>query len=199
MVRLDRRLLYAAATSDALQALVCSSRKLRGQAFDRAGRFVAGESLPEALAAVRALVSDGFAVSVDLFGENVDDQQRVMRVVDDYCELARAGLDDGCIFHSDRGGDYTSAAYGDKLASLGIRQSVGRTGVCYDNALAESFFATLKNELVNRTVYPTKGHARRDIRRCIELRCNTRRIHSALDYQTPNEVYNQYLNRAQAA
>ena len=56
------------------------------------------------------------------------------------------------------------------MKKLGIRQSVGRTGICYDNAMAESFFATLKNERVHRTVYPTREHARNDIARYIETR-----------------------------
>jgi transposase InsO family protein len=103
------------------------------------------------------------------------------------------------VFHSDRGSNYTSAEFADKLASLGVTQSVGRTGICYDNAMAESFFATLKNELVHRTVYPTRQHARKDVARYIELRYNTRRIHSGLGYRTPQEVYDEYLNRQQAA
>ena len=105
----------------------------------------------------------------------------------------------GAIFHSDRGSNYTSTEFAGKLASLGLRQSVGRTGICYDNALAESFFAVLKNELVHRTQYPTREHARKDIARYIEFRYNTRRIHSALGYRTPNEVHDEYLNRQQAA
>ena len=99
------------------------------------------------------------------------------------------------IFHSDRGSNYTSAEFGDKLVSLGVRQSVGRTGVCWDNAMAESFFAVLKNELVHRTVYPTREHARKDVARWIEFRYNTKRIHSGLGYRTPQEVYGEYLNR----
>lgn len=103
------------------------------------------------------------------------------------------------IFHSDRGSNYTSAEYAATLQRLGIRQSVGRTGICYDNALAESFFATLKNERVHRTAYPTREHARKDIARYIEFRYNTRRIHSGLGYRTPQEVYNEHLNRPRAA
>src|SRR5665811_1498887 len=108
-------------------------------------------------------------------------------------------LPEGAVFHSDRGSNYTSADFADKLDSLGINQSVGRTGICYDNAMAESFFAVLKNELVHRTVYPTREHARRDIARYIEFRYNTRRIHSGLGYRTPQEVHDTYLNRAEAA
>jgi putative transposase len=103
------------------------------------------------------------------------------------------------IFHSDRGSNYTSGRFGRTLESLGIQRSVGRTGICYDNSMAESFFATLKNELVHRTVYPTRRHAMTDIARYIELRYNTRRLHSGLGYKTPHEVYTEYLNGQQAA
>jgi transposase InsO family protein len=108
-------------------------------------------------------------------------------------------LADEAVFHSDRGSNYTSAQFGATLARLGIRQSVGRTGICYDNAMAESFFATLKNERVHRTVYPTREHARRDIARYIELRYNTTRRHSALGYKTPQQVHDEYLKRQPAA
>lgn len=107
-------------------------------------------------------------------------------------------LCDGAVFHSDRGSNYTSGEFADTLTSLGVAQSVGRTGICYDNALAESFFATLKNELVHRTVYPTREHARKDITQYIVVRYNTLRIHSGLDYRTPQEVYDEYSNRQHA-
>jgi len=108
-------------------------------------------------------------------------------------------LSPGAIFHSDRGSNYTSTEFAAVLTALGIRQSVGRTGICYDNALAESFFAALKTERVHRTQYPTREHARRDIARYIELHYNTKRLHSALGYKTPQEVHDQYLNRKAAA
>lgn len=103
------------------------------------------------------------------------------------------------VFHSDRGSNYTSAEYAKVLRRLNIRQSVGRTGICYDNALAESFFAALKTERVHRTQYPTREHARRDVARYIELFYNTRRLHSGLGYKTPQEVHDEYLNRQIAA
>ncbi|MFC6866732.1 IS3 family transposase [Haloechinothrix salitolerans] len=105
----------------------------------------------------------------------------------------------GAIFHSDRGSNYTSAQFASTLRSLGIRQSVGRTGICYDNSMAESFFGALKNERVHRVIYSTRKRARTDIAAYIELRYNSRRLHSGLDYKAPNEVYNEYLNRQQAA
>src|SRR5438477_12655770 len=94
-------------------------------------------------------------------------------------------LPEGAVFHSDRGSNYTSAEFARELAALGIRQSVGRTGICYDNALAESVNGTLKVELVHRTVYPTREKARQDIARWIELRYNRTRLHSRLGYRTP--------------
>jgi putative transposase len=108
-------------------------------------------------------------------------------------------LPEGAVFHSDRGSNYTSAEFAAVLTRLGIRQSVGRTGICYDNALAESFNAALKVERVHRTVYPTRKKAREDIARYIELRYNQRRLHSAIGYRTPQEVLNEYLNRQLAA
>lgn len=103
------------------------------------------------------------------------------------------------IFHSDRGSNYTSGEFAAVLKELGIRQSVGRTGICYDNSLAESFNAALKVERVHRTAYPARERAMEDIARYIELRYNQRRVHSALGYRTPQEVLTEYLNRQLAA
>jgi transposase InsO family protein len=108
-------------------------------------------------------------------------------------------LEADCIMHSDRGTQYTSTEYREKLVELGLRHSVGRTGQCWDNALAESFFASLKNERVHHMVYPTRKAAKEDIARYIELFYNYRRIHSALGYRTPHEVRTEYLNSQLAA
>ena len=108
-------------------------------------------------------------------------------------------LVDGAIFHSDRGTQYTSEAFAEATAELGVRRSVGRTGTCFDNAQAESFNAALKVERVNRTAYPTREHARTDVTRYIEFRYNTTRLHSALGYRTPKEVHDEYLNQQLAA
>jgi putative transposase len=96
-------------------------------------------------------------------------------------------LAEGAIFHSDRGSNYTSSQFAGTLKGHHLRQSVGRTGICYDNAMAESFFAALKNERVHRTQYPTRSHAYRDIAKYIEFWYNTRRRHSELQYQTRNK------------
>lgn len=103
------------------------------------------------------------------------------------------------VFHSDRGSNYTSAEFAGVLAELGIRQSVGRTGICYDNALSESVNGSLKVELVHRKVYVTRKKARDDIARWIELRYNRTRLHSGLGYRTPQEVLDEYLNSQEAA
>ena len=133
-------------------------------------------------------------------GYAMADHLRTELVIDALHMAARNyPLDPGAIFHSDRGTQYTSAAFGTATSLLDIRRSVGATGVCFDNALAESFNAAVKVERVNRTVYPTREHARTDVARYIEFRYNTQRLHSALGYQTPQEVYNEYLNRQSAA
>ena len=103
------------------------------------------------------------------------------------------------IFHSDRGSQYLSAEFAAVAEELGARRSVGRTGVCYDNAWAESFNATLKNERVNRTEYPTRGHARQDVIAYIELRYNQIRLHSGIGYRTPNELESEWFDRNRAA
>lgn len=103
------------------------------------------------------------------------------------------------VFHSDRDSQYTSQKFLDHLKTYGIRPSVGRTGVCWDNAWAESFNATLKNERVHRMVYPTKGKAINDIASWIELRYNHIRLHSALGYRTPNEAEQEFLGLTKAA
>jgi putative transposase len=116
-------------------------------------------------------------------------------------EMAARNLDlpADAVFHSDRGSNYTSAEFAVVLERLGIRQSVGRTGICFDNSLAESFNAALKVERVHRTAYPTRKKAKEDIARYIELRYNQTRLHSALGYRTPQEALTEYLNRQLAA
>jgi putative transposase len=108
-------------------------------------------------------------------------------------------LAEGAVFHSDRGSNYTSCKFARTLKMHNLRQSVGRTGICYDNAMAESFFAALKNERVYRTQYPTREHARRDIVRYIEFWYNSKRRHSGLQYRTPQQVHDEYLEQQSAA
>lgn len=136
----------------------------------------------------------------EVIGYAMADHMRTELVTDALDMAARNHyLEKGCITHSDRGTQYTSAEYLEKLAELGLRHSLGRTGVCWDNALAESFFASLKNERVHQVVYPTRKKAKEDISRWIELHYNRKRLHSSLGYRTPNEVRNDYLKPQAAA
>jgi putative transposase len=135
-----------------------------------------------------------------IVGWAMDDNYKTPLIIDAIQMAARnLALPEGAIFHSDRGSNYTSAKFAGELKKLGIRQSVGRTGICYDNALAESVNGTLKVELVYRTVYPDREKAREDIARWIELRYNRTRLHSGLGYRTPQEVLDEYLNGQEAA
>ncbi len=102
----------------------------------------------------------------------------------DVAVAARGGAVRGVIAHADRGSQYMSNDYRCKIASLGMIRSVGRTGICWDNAVAEAFWATLKRELVDRYVFATRAEARRAIFAWINY-YNRRRLHSSLDYQTP--------------
>lgn len=102
-------------------------------------------------------------------------------------------LASGAIFHSDRGSNYMSAEFAATLKQFGIRRSSGRTGVCWDNAMAESFFGALKNERVSRMTYLTREAARQDITRYIELWYNHKRLHSAIGYRSPREVHAEYV------
>jgi len=92
----------------------------------------------------------------------------------------------GVIFHADRGCQYTSSDYALLAGDLAVRLSTGRTGQCWDNALAESFFASLKGECLDLQPWPTRAGARRATVEYIAW-YNGTRLHSALGYQTPDE------------
>lgn len=136
-----------------------------------------------------------------VLGWSMADHMRTDLICDALTMAAtRHQLAEGAIFHSDRGTQYTSAQFAKHLESLGIVGSMGRTGVCWDNALAESFFAALKNELVYRVVLPTRKKARRMVAEYIEVFYNRTRIHSGLGYKTPAQVALEYQqNRSKAA
>jgi len=99
--------------------------------------------------------------------------------------LKRCQPPTGLIHHSDQGSQYTSAAYLRLLKSWGIRVSMSSTGNCYDNAPAESFFGTLKNEWVHHQHYKTRSMAKTSIFDYIEVFYNRQRRHSSLDYVSP--------------
>jgi len=138
--------------------------------------------------------------SKKVVGWAVADHMRTELVADALRNAAATSIiEPSAIFHSDRGSVYTSAEYRALVAGQGMRSSMGKTGVCWDNAMAESFFSALKNERVYRTVYATKTQARRDVIGYIEGFYNSRRRHSALGYRRPNEVHYSYQQPALAA
>lgn len=93
----------------------------------------------------------------------------------------------GAVFHSDRGCQYTSSDYHQLARDHGMALSVGRAGECWDNAVAESFFATIKRELIDTRAWPTRAGLRAALFDWIEGWYNTRRLHSSLDYRSPAE------------
>ncbi len=102
----------------------------------------------------------------------------------------------GVIHHSDHGSQYTSLAFGARCETLGGRPSRGTVGDCYDNALCESFFATLECELLDRRTSPSHAEARTAIFRFIEGWYNPHRRHSTLGYLSPINFEQQYYQAA---
>ena len=98
------------------------------------------------------------------------------------------------LFHSDRGSQYAAHDYREKLAENRIVCSMSRRGNCWDNAVVESFFATLKKEEVHRQHYLTREQAKASLFFYIEIFYNRRRRHSALGYQSPNDYEQSLLN-----
>lgn len=112
---------------------------------------------------------------------------------------ARGYVAGGAIFHSDRGAQYTSRLMAERAEGRGVRLSVGRTGSCNDNAVAESFFATLKNEMYSLRPWATRAEARHAVVGFIEACYNRRRPHSTIGYQVPAERMAAFMERAERA
>jgi putative transposase len=126
----------------------------------------------------------------EVIGYAMADHHRASLVVDALrMAAARGGLKEGCITHSDRGSEYTSREHRALIKELGLRQSMGRTGSCYDNAAAESFFGLLKAE-IGTTVWESHDAARADVFRFIEVEYNRTRLrkHPEYGYVTPLET-----------
>jgi putative transposase len=113
--------------------------------------------------------------------------------------IARRKPAPGLVHHSDRGVQYTSLSFSKRLEDEGLLPSMGRVGSAHDNALAESFVATLKTELLYRNAWPTRQAARTAIFEYIEGFYNTRRRHSALGYLSPAEFEEVRLEEENAA
>ncbi len=113
--------------------------------------------------------------------------------------VAARGPAPGLIFHSDRGTQYTSTEFTGLLAEHEMVQSLSRPRQCWDNAVAESFFASLKEELIHRRSWATRAQARRAIVEYIEVFFNRRRLHSSLGYLAPAEYEAQRIHHHKAA
>ena len=133
-------------------------------------------------------------------GWSMADHMRT-ELVADALEMAVAGRHPapGLTFHSDRGTQYTSKEFTDLLASHQMIQSLSRPRQCWDNAVAESFFASLKEELIHRRSWATRAQARTAIVDYIEVFFNRRRLHSSLGYLCPAEYEAQRIHHHEAA
>ena len=105
----------------------------------------------------------------------------------------------GVIHHSDQGSQYTSVAFGERYKKMGVRPSMGSVGDAYDNAMAESFFASLECELIERTSWQSKTEARLALFTYIEGWYNPRRRHSALAYLSPTNYEARHAAQADLA
>jgi len=142
------------------------------------------------------------ATVIDLFSRRVigwaaADHMRVELVADalTMAVATRGGHVNDVIFHSDRGSVYTSRTFGELCDTHGVVQSMGATGVCWDNSVAESWFGTMKRELAHRRRWATRADARRDLIRWIEGWFNSRRLHSSNNYNSPIDWENLYYRR----
>ena len=132
-----------------------------------------------------------------VIGWAIDEHMRA-DLVEDALTMAitlRGELPDQVIFHTDRGTQYASAQITAFATSNGITRSMGYTGVCWDNAMAESFFATLKTEFYYRRVWPTRKRAKLEVGAWIEDRYNRRRRHASIGQITPVAFELQYSNQ----
>ncbi len=144
------------------------------------------------------------AVFIDLFNRKVvgwSMDTRISReLVIDAFDMAFANCypNQGLIVHSDRGSQYASDDFTKKLKKLGFKQSMSRKGDCWDNAVAESFFGSLKTELIHNKKYATVAEARRNIFDYVEVFYNRERLHSSLGYMSPEEYERNYKISAAA-
>jgi len=104
----------------------------------------------------------------------------------------------GLMHHSDRGSQYAALDYQRLLSGYGMRCSMSRKGDCWDNAVAESFFHTLKADRTSRVIYTSRQEARADVIDYIEMFYNSQRLHSTLGYVSPNE-FERIQNRSLVA
>lgn len=145
------------------------------------------------------------ATVIDLFsrkvvGYSIADHMRESLVRDALANaLTTRGMPENVIFHSDRGSQYTSSAFAQYCRDYNVVRSMGRTGSCYDNAVAESFFSTIKKELIYRRPWLNIDEVRGEVFEYVEVYYNRKRLHSTLDYLTPSEYEIEYNSTQQFA
>jgi putative transposase len=123
-----------------------------------------------------------------IVGWSMADHMRTELVADALqMALAQRRPDRGLIWHSDQGSQFVSLAFGQQARAAGIAQSMGSRGDCFDNAVAESFFATLKKELIHARAWPSKAELRTEVFEDIEVFFNRRRRHSTLGMLSPEQ------------
>ena len=142
------------------------------------------------------------AVVLDVFSRRIVGWRMEKRMTDHLVitafknALVRRRPATGLIFHSDRGSQYCSKRFQSLIKGAGGLQSMSRTGCCYDNAITESFFGTLKRELVHHCSFRTRIEAQSRLFRYIEGFYNRRRLHSAVGYQAPENYERLYFKMA---
>ena len=137
------------------------------------------------------------AIILDLFSRKIIGWSTSHKITTDLIIQALKNIKyripkDGVILHSDQGSQYSSYEYKTFLKHHNITPSMSRRGNCYDNAVAESFFKTLKKELVRKTIFRTREEARDKIFEYIEMFYNSKRRHSYLGFISPNEFEKRY-------
>jgi putative transposase len=134
-----------------------------------------------------------------IVGWSMADHMRTELVTDALqMALAQRRPEPGLIWHSDQGSQFVALAFGQQARAAGIAQSMGSKGDCFDNAVAESFFATLKKELIHGRSWPTKAELRTEVFEYIEIFFNRRRRHSTLGYLSPVQFENSSLGDGDA-
>ena len=140
------------------------------------------------------------AMVVDVFSRKVVGWQLADRMTSDIVmDALNMAIDErkphNVIHHSDQGAQYTSVEFGHRCKQMGVRPSMGTVGDAYDNAMAESFFASLECELINRRSWKTKTQARLDVFAWIESWYNPHRRHSGINYLSPNDFEMEHKKR----
>ncbi len=134
------------------------------------------------------------AIILDLFARkivgwsmsNKNNTQLALNALD--MALLRRRPKSEVLHHTDRGSTYGAEAYQDKLFAHGLKPSMSRKGNCYDNAVAESFFSTIKHELIFGKSFTTREEAKREIFEYIKIFYNRQRLHQSLNYLTPEQA-----------